>query len=281
MPSARVVIAARNEGTLLAATLDALGGTEAGASFETVVVDDGLPTTIAAAPLRARGVGLLRTGGWGAAAARNHGAAGAQTDALCFCDAHMSFAPGWLRALLAGLERFDAVCPGIAAADEPQVCGFGCTWDPGYNAVWLPEPPATQEVPFLPGACLLVRREAFAAVAGFDGGVGASAPAGVELSFALWRCGLRCGAVPGMRVSHRSRARHPYPVFQPPLNRQLLRVGVLHFDPGRLERLAHVLGAGAADVAEARTAAEPRARLLAACAIRPGSSFLEYFGLPV
>ena len=245
MPEATIIIPARNEGALLDATLRSLRSTPAGASFDVVVVDDG-----SARPIGLPGCGgalrLVRTAGEGAAAARNRGAALAVADALCFCDAHVAFTPGWLRGLLSGLNRFDAVCPAVGDADHPGGAGYGFTWNRRCETRWLAAPAGPAEVPFLPGACLLTRADAFRAVGGFDRGLVPWGHEDAELSWALWLSGFRCGVQPQAHVYHHFRQRHPYMVLQRDVDRNLLRLACLHFGAGRLDRVRAAVGASAA-----------------------------------
>jgi len=281
MPQVDIVMPARNEGALLEATLRSLAVTPAGVDFGVIVVDDGslppvAPTRVRNLPLR-----VIRTSGEGAAAARNRGAAAGSAPILCFCDAHMGFTPGWLGRLVPALGAFDAVCPGIAAMDRPASCGYGFTWGPRYDVQWLPRPPAPQEVPFLPGACLCLARETFARVGGFDGLLVPWGYEDVEISLALWLTGARCGVEPAAVVAHHFRHRHPYFVLQGEVERNLLRVGVLHFGPPRLRRLAAYLHADLRLTGEVRAAAEPRRRRLLARRRRDDDWFCDHFGLPV
>lgn len=278
MADTTIVIPARNEGPLLDATLASLWTTPAGASFEVIVVDDG-----SRPPVRAGQAGgawrLLRTAGEGAAAARNRGAAVATADTLCFCDAHITFTPGWLRALLHGLEVRDAVCPGVGDAVRPKGAGYGFTWNARCETRWLPPPSGLADVPFLPGACLLVRRGALAAVAGFDAGLVPWGYEDAELSWALWLAGFRCAVQPTALIHHHFRRRHPYLVLQEEVDRNLLRVGCVHFGKERLGRLATRLGASSEQLRQVYAAAASRRRWLGARKREDDNWLCARFGL--
>ena len=271
-----VILPARNEARL-AATLRSLATTPSGARFEAIVVDDGSqpPADIGG------GFGLalrqVRTSGEGAAAARNRGAALAAGDVLCFCDAHLDVLPGWLAALVAALDTFDAVSPAIAS---PQgATGYGCTWGPDFRMGWLARPPGRCEVPFLPGGCLALRRALFERVGGFDAGLVPWGHEDIELSWALWRCGARLGVEPDATVVHHFRARHPYLVLQDQVDHNLLRLGCIHFGAARLARLATHLGATPATVAAVWRAANERRRRLAALQCHDDQWLCERFHL--
>jgi len=281
MPDATVILPARNEGAWLAATLRSLAATPAGARFDVVVVDDGSQPPADLGGGCGLDLRLLRTSGEGAPAARNRGAAPSAAPALCFCDAHLEFTPGWLGRLLGQLPHFDAVCPGISALGRPGRAGFGFSWDERYGVRWLPPPAGPVEVPFLPGGCLAVRREAFRAVRGFDAGLAPWGHEDAEFSWALWLGGLRCGVEPAALVAHRFRPRHPYPVFQHQVDANLLRLGCVHFDPDRLRRLAAHLGADAARVARASALAAGRRTALLRGRRRDAAWLCARFALPL
>ena len=281
MPQISVVIPARNEGELLPATLRSMAATPAGASFEIVVVYDGSRPPVGALDGRGLSLRVLRTAGEGVAGARNRGAALCRGPAICFCDAHLEFQPGWLGSMRDALASYDAVCPAIEAAGQPDRVGAGFAWDDSYAVRWLPVPAAPAEVPFLPGGCVLVRRDAFRSVGGFDGGLVPWGHEDAELSWALWLSGFRCGAVPGSRVAHRFRARHPYPVLLPEVRRNLLRLGCVHFGARRLARLAAWLGAGAAAVGQVQAESRPRRDALLRIRRRDDDWLCARFGLPI
>ena len=281
MADASIVIPARNEGPLLTATLTSLARTPAGATFDVVVVDDGSAPPVAPLPVAGLQLRYLRGAGFGAAGARNRGAAAATADVLCFCDAHVAFAPGWLRALLETLEQWDAVSPAIANAEQPRLAGYGFTWTPSFQAAWLPRPPNVRDVPFLPGACLTVRRTAFDAVRGFDDGLQPWGHEDVEISLALWTCGYSCAVRPDVAVAHHFRQRHPYLVLREEVDRNLLRVGCVHLSRPRLQRLAGVLSADQRDVAAVSAAAAGRRMALTPSRRRDDEWLCERFALPV
>lgn len=281
MAQITIVFPARNEGRLLPATLAALATTPAGAEFDVVVVDDGShpPANIEGGfglPLR-----LMRTGGEGAAAARNRGASISTAPLLCFCDAHLEFTPGWLGCLAAGLEEFDAVSPGIYAVGSREAVGFGFTWTPQFGVHWLPAPERASPVPMLPGGCLLVHRDAFLRVGGFDAGLIPWGYEDAEFSWALWRCGFRCGVAPRCLVGHYFRNRHPYFVHGLEVQRNLLRLGCVHFGDARLARLVRHVGADPATLQAVQAAALPRRKWLAAAQRHDDDWFCRQFDILV
>lgn len=113
----------------------------------------------------------------GFAAANNAAAKLATTPFLVFLNPDAFPAPGWLAALLAGAERWPhAVCFGSTQwrADEAGVLdgvgdvlhATGFAYRAGYGARMTPPP--TAEIFSACAAAMLVRRDAFSAVGGFD-----------------------------------------------------------------------------------------------------------------
>lgn len=281
MPQVTIIFPAKNEGPLLPATLAALATTPAAADFDVVVVDDGSqpPANVGGGfglPLR-----LLRTGGEGAAAARNRGAAISRAPLLCFCDAHLEFTPGWLGTLAAALGEFDAVSPGIYAVGHAGAVGYGFTWTADFGVSWLPRPAGPAEVPMLPGGCVLFRREVFWKVGGFDAGLVPWGYEDAEISWALWLAGCRCGIEPRALVGHHFRTRHPYFVHGHQVQRNLLRVGCLHFGAERLAHVTRHVRADAATLRLVQEAAIPRRRLLDASRVHDDQWFCERFRVPI
>ncbi len=278
MMQVSVILPARNE-TRLAATLRSLAATPAGVGFEAIVVDDGSSPPVDTGGGLGLALRQVRTAGEGAAAARNRGAALAAGDVLCFCDAHLEFRAGWLGTLVAALQAFDAVSPGIASGDG--AVGYGCTWGPDFRIEWLGRPQGLCEVPFLPGGCLAVRRNVFHRVGGFDAGLVPWGHEDAELSWALWRCGARLGVEPAATVVHHFRTRHPYLVLQDQVDRNLLRLGCVHFGAARLSRLAAHLRAGPAALASVWREADARRRHLAALQCYDDDWVCNRFHLPL
>jgi glycosyltransferase involved in cell wall biosynthesis len=99
-------------------------------------------------------------------ALRNHGAAIARGDYLAFIDADVELMPRWL-------------LNGLTAFDHTHVVASGCFPKAPPNATWVQRAWEIQQrggqgsrsvtpVPWLPSMNLLVRREAFLSVGGFD-----------------------------------------------------------------------------------------------------------------
>ena len=169
-----------------------------GRTVEIIVVDDGSRDGTDGM-IRA----LARRPGWtlrlvrhaesrGPAAARNAGVRAARAATLVFTDSDCLPSPGWLRALLAGLQA----SPELAAVEGRVIPRPAPPHDPYTQAVqnarggrWL--------------TCnLAVRRKAFLRAGGFDERYPLPVREDTDFAFALLTSGARIGFVPGAVVVH-------------------------------------------------------------------------------
>ncbi len=149
-----------------------------GVDVGVVVVDNGSqPPAVVPSDPRVR---LVRNEeNRGVAAGRNQGAAEAAAPFLCFLDSDARLAPGCLAALVGELADdprralaapvFESQPPEASAGRAPSLAVKAARLldlRATYQAVASHGP--SWEVDFAIGACLLVRREAFLAVGGFD-----------------------------------------------------------------------------------------------------------------
>ncbi|MFV0260112.1 MAG: glycosyltransferase [Acidimicrobiales bacterium] len=134
----------------------------------------------------------------GAAGARNGGVPAARADVLAFCDADDLADPGWLDALVAGLDGYDAVTGHV---DETTLA-------PAHQSAW--RPPATPGAlprfhghEYILSGNLAVRRVAFEAVSGFDTDL--TRCEDIAFGWSLVRAGYRIGFVPEAVILYRHR----------------------------------------------------------------------------
>jgi GT2 family glycosyltransferase len=195
-----VIVPVRDALPWLDAQLEALAAQDLGRPFEVVVADngstDGTLERLADWQRRFPGLRVLDASGRpGASGARNQAARAARAGLLAFCDADDVVGPGWLAALVAGLERADVVAGSL---DTASLNG---------RSPATAQLPATSALGFLPAglACNLgVRREAFWSVGGFDEGLAVGED--VDLCWRLQLSGHRFGVASGAVVAKRERA---------------------------------------------------------------------------
>lgn len=194
------MIPARNAAATIARTLDALAAQDLEGEFEVIVVDNGSDDATAAIAEGA-GVTVVRQGRERPGVARNRGVETATAPAIAFTDADCVPDPGWLRAGLAALERFDLVQGLVLADPDTPRHPFDRTVEVG-GATGLFET-----------ANLFVSRDAFDRAGGFSDWAAAALdePFGEDAVFG-WdarRSGARFAFEPRARVAHAVFARGP------------------------------------------------------------------------
>jgi glycosyltransferase involved in cell wall biosynthesis len=187
MRTASVVIPARNAATLLGGQLAALREQEFNGRFEVIVADNGSTdgTAAVAAGWASRLPDLKvvdASARPGISYARNAGVAAAGGDHVLFCDADDEAAPGWVQALVDGLQQADIV-GGRLDLD---------TLNPPPVRAWRVEPavdglPVTMDfLPYAVGANIGMRTAVYRVLGGFDEAYGESHD---EVEF-CWRAQL-------------------------------------------------------------------------------------------
>jgi GT2 family glycosyltransferase len=252
-PSVSAVVPSRDEGDSLRRTVHSLLATMP-ADGEVVVVDDGSADgSVDFLNTRYPPVRVVRPDARvGPAVARNLGAEAASGEILVFCDAHVAPQPGWFDAFSEALEGdgVGAVGPAMTSPEQPQVCGYGATWQlPDLHLRWLGyQGPAPHEAPLLGGAFLAMRRSVFEACGGFDAGLIGWGGSDSELCIRLWLLGYSCVVLPTVAVAHGFRKAFPYAVDEALIIHNFLRLAFVHLDADRLEGVIdhYRLHAGAA-----------------------------------
>lgn len=242
-----VIIPCRNEREHLRPTIDSILNAGLDPRFEVIVVDDGSQDGSSAflAERQYSRIRLIQHAGLGAALARNTGAQYASGDLLVFCDAHIRVGPGWLEYLLRAFSGtpLDAACTAIASLERPADVGYGGTWDERLAFKWLPNPgtngPAL--VPIAPSGCLAVRRPVFDGAGGFERGFRVWGYEDQEFSLRLWLLGHQVYVLPGIKVLHYFRPRHPYPVSFTHVDFNLLWMAFVHFNQNRFARTVQLI----------------------------------------
>ncbi len=201
-PTVSVIVPARDAAAHLPALLDALAAQRTRPA-EVILVDDrSRDGTVALARASAVVDTVVAAAGAGPGAARNAGAAIATGDVLAFTDADCSPTPGWLEA---GLQAIAAGADVVQGAVTPPPGAARGPWD---RTIWVTRPHGLFET-----ANLLVRRERFAALGGFEPWL--RPLGGKELGEDVWlgwravRAGARIAFAPDALVHHAVLPRGP------------------------------------------------------------------------
>ena len=187
-PPLRVVVVTYSPGDSLAPFLASLRAATT-LPYDVVLADNGSDDGVPEAAV-SPGVRMLETGGnLGYGRAANLGASGSAGEWLVVANPDVTWAPGALDALLAAAERWPrAGClgPAIRTTDDrlyPSARAFPSLGRGAGHAMfgwWWPQNPWTKSyraetgspvegrTGWLSGSCMLLRREAFEAVGGFD-----------------------------------------------------------------------------------------------------------------
>jgi glycosyltransferase involved in cell wall biosynthesis len=155
-PVVSVVVPARDAAATLGRTLEALAAQQLAEPYEVIVVDDGSSDGTAELA-RAAGARLFRSGGSGAAVARNRGVAEARGRVIAFTDSDCFPTPDWLAAGLAAIDGGADLVQGRVQPDPEASLG------PFDRTLWV-----DGERGFYETANLLIRRELFERVGGFE-----------------------------------------------------------------------------------------------------------------
>ncbi len=221
-PTIDVVVVTYNPGETLEAFLSSLA--DAGAVASVTVVDSDSPRRTAEAVARKHGasfVAMPANLGYGAAA--NAGARLGSAPFIAICNSDVVVAPGSFAALAAAGEAepsIGALGPRILESDGslypsarplPSVwlgtghALLGRVWPTNpftrrYRRALDPDGPGV-DAGWLSGSCLVVRREAFERIGGFDEGFFMFME-DVDLGRRLGRAGYRCRWVPAATITH-------------------------------------------------------------------------------
>ena len=233
------VVVTRNEGAELRRTLESLRAALP-AKSEIVIVDDG-STDRSTRGLRR----VIRAPGIGVARARNLGASRTTGEFIFFADAHIRLESKIWPPLVEVLQdrKVAAVAPAVTHLPPTRRRGFGLTLTgPDLDARWLPRKGVTPfPVPILPGCSLLMRRDAFLDVGGWDAGLLDRGGVDNEMSVRMWLLGYELFVAPQVVVPHLFRKSSPYPVGWPQYLHNRLRLAFAHLNAARMARVVNAL----------------------------------------
>lgn len=195
------------------ACLRSLARHGAQAPFEVIVVDDASPDDSAATLTQVDGVQLLRNpANLGFIGSSNAGAAQARGEFLLFLNNDTQVTPDWLDALLRCFaERTDCGIAGsrlVYPDGRLQEAGGlvfadGSCWTTGrFEPRDAPAFRYRRETDYVSGASLMIRREVFQRLRGFDTRYAPAYYEDTDLAFAVRRIGLRVYYEPASLVIH-------------------------------------------------------------------------------
>jgi glycosyltransferase involved in cell wall biosynthesis len=161
-PRLSFVIPVRNDAGRLRRCLDSIAAQRASEPIELIVADNG-STDASADVAREAGAAVLVLPGLAVAQLRNRAAAAAHGDLLAFVDADHELADGWIAEALTRMR-------------DPRVSAVGAEYDSPVGGTWVQRMydrlrahhPGVIAVQWLPSGNLVVRRDTFAAIGGFD-----------------------------------------------------------------------------------------------------------------
>ncbi|WP_439653795.1 MULTISPECIES: glycosyltransferase [unclassified Rhodanobacter] len=212
-PQVSVIIPVHGELAHTLACLRSLAKHGAQAPFEVIVVDDASPDASAVTLVQVGGLRLLRNAAnLGFIGSCNAGAAAARGEFLLFLNNDTQVTPGWLDALLdCFAERADCGIAGsrlVYPDGRLQEAGGlvfadGSCWTTGrFEPRDVPLFRCRREVDYVSGASLMIRRELFQRVGGFDARYAPAYYEDADLAFAVRRLGLRVYYEPASTVIH-------------------------------------------------------------------------------
>jgi GT2 family glycosyltransferase len=217
VPDLTVVIPTRHDTAALPATIGSfLAARTRGTRLEFVIVDDASPAGVDAAtfadllcgPGPSASLTVLRPRGHiGIARARNVGARHARAGRLFITDAHVKVAPGW-DAVIAEYGGPRRILAATIASDQTGAVGFGASLQlPAMTLRWNTEPGGDlAAVQVAASGGMVVDRELYWSVGGFDPGMILYGSAEAEFSVRAWLRGAEVLNLPGLTVWHRFRS---------------------------------------------------------------------------
>lgn len=295
-----VLVPARNEGSRLAPTIDAIArARRSKASVEVVIVDDAsgdgtvenlvsaVPRLLAHPRLDIRVCRVPEHEG--IYAARNRAASLATGELLFMTDAHVRFSPGWDAYVLRHAAE-DRILAGTAIDEASSFRGYGCgLLVPSMGTAWNTHPiEGLDPVQVAPCFATVVPRALFERLGGYDAGMlvyGAGEP---EFSVRAWLHGAEIYAAPGLEVHHRFKPREEFArwvaAIHPLWLHNCLRFALLYLSPaGCLQVLRHFARSSdqfprAAGLVQ-RSDVWERRRRLEETRVRPFEWFVQRFAL--
>lgn len=194
IPALSFIIPVRNDAVRLKRCLDSIKTNSARETVEVIVVDngstDGTPDTA-----RAGGATVVSVPDRVVAEVRNVGAGTARAELLAFVDADHELDPNWIRVALTVMKDRQ-----ISAAGADYLPQAGGTWVQAMYDGLRRHPGQVEDVDWLPSGNLLVRRDIFQTIGGFDTSLESCED--VDLCRRIRLANGRLVAVPDLRSTH-------------------------------------------------------------------------------
>jgi glycosyltransferase involved in cell wall biosynthesis len=224
-PDISVVIPAHNEKSRLAPTIQSIARARtSGARVEFVIVDDdstdgtvanfvsALPRLLDEPNIDIRIEGLdERSGDYHA---RNRGAAIASADILFMTDAHVEFSSGW-DDLVLRRTRANRILAGTSVQKETMFRGYGCNLViPSMDTTWNRQSGnGTKAVPIASCHAMILMRELFHNLGGYDTGMILDGGGEPEFSVRAWMRGAEIHSLAELEVSREFNTRDRFADF--------------------------------------------------------------------
>lgn len=213
LPLVSVIIPVHGKVAYTLACLRSLARHAPSAPFEVIVVDDASPDETAERLSHVDGVRLLRSArNLGFIGTCNKGAASARGDFLLFLNNDTQVMPNWLDGLLCcfgehadcGIAGSRLVYPdGRLQEAGGLVFGDGACWNVGkFEQRDAPAWRYRREVDYVSGASLMIRRDIFERIGGFDERYAPAYYEDTDLGFAVREQGLKVYYEPSSTVIH-------------------------------------------------------------------------------
>jgi GT2 family glycosyltransferase len=181
--------------------------------IEVIVVDDASPVDMVVELSKVRGLRVLRNASnLGFVGACNAGAAAARGAFLLFLNNDTQVTPGWLDHLVdfleahpvAGIAGSRLVYPdGRLQESGAWIFSDGSAWNIGrFERRSAPEHRYARQVDYVSGASLMIRRDLFDGLGGFDTRFAPGYYEDADLAFAVRHAGLQVWSVPSSTIIH-------------------------------------------------------------------------------
>jgi glycosyltransferase involved in cell wall biosynthesis len=250
-PEVSIIVTTRNEPhDVLLATLEGLNSSSGGVQTEVIVVDDGSEPPIP--PIGPHVRQIRNAVAVGVSQARRYGADIGRAPVLCWLDAHMSFADGWLDEMLGQADTGALLCSSYSDYDRRQWRCWGAdfTWNcvrdysgtgvPGVGFALSMRPPdrSAVDVPVIIGGCYMMARNAYEHCGGFSPFFRVWGVDEQDISVRAWLtgCGARCVAT--AEVGHLWRPAFPYPIHFEDIEYNQMVLLRTAFEPTTVTRLS-------------------------------------------